>query len=319
MIFSLLVSFGVTAQERFDQLSRSIQNDGEQAMHDYLNSGANPAYQSLHNGITPLMLAVDTGNSSIVSMVLDTGVDPEVYDEFGNTALIRSVAGRFEHIATLLLERGANIHACDKGGNTSLMYSVHLLGSKYLASIDKLLIENGIDANGSNQYGETPLLRAVRGAFLKEEDVTVEIINRLLRAGAYINVQDNRGNTALHIAVESYKPFLITQCLIKNGAILDIPDKQSNTALMRAIIFGAKNTYDYDDIHKSDAQRIAETKYYSLNIDIIKALVESGADIHWVNHAGKSAVTLAEESKVSELIDLLCPDPTISEFQDITL
>jgi ankyrin repeat protein len=82
----------------------------------------------------------------------------------------------------------------------------------------KLLLEYGADPNIQDDYGDTPLHVGVKNGHS-------EIIELLLTNGADPNIQDDKGNTPLHIPA-NYK---IQELLIKHGADETIKNNQGKT------------------------------------------------------------------------------------------
>ena len=134
---------------------------------------------------SPLYLAVDSGNTELIQLLIDKGanVNFEDYDCgeadcYGNPSspLIKAVKAGNEKIAKLLLDNKANInmeaHSGDDLGMTALRAAVETNNKKMidfllkngandifvaLARPDLLpaLLENGADINSENLYGET--------------------------------------------------------------------------------------------------------------------------------------------------------------------
>ena len=96
----------------------------------------------------------------------------------------------------------------------------------------KVLIEQGINVNIQNKYGDTPLHFAI-------STNKFEIVKLLILKGANVNIQNNRGCTPLHFAccnnsVESVK------LLIVNGSNVNIQDNNGDTPLQVAVREHAK-------------------------------------------------------------------------------
>ena len=83
------------------------------------------------------------------------------------------------------------------------------------------LVRAGAALDLQNNKGITALMNANR----------LEIVQELIRAGAALDLQDKRGNTALMRAVMN-NHLKIVQELIRVGAALDVQDKNGRTALM---------------------------------------------------------------------------------------
>ncbi len=116
--------------------------------------------------------------------------------------------------------------------------------------------------NSLDRDGRSPLFYSL---LLEKTD----LLNKLILAGADINQQDKLGCTTLHHAVQRYN-VPATHLLLQSGVDLEIKDDYGNTPLLRAV-FESKGKGD-----------------------IIKLLLEFGADIGNKNNSGISPVELAE-------------------------
>ncbi|MHB1000127.1 MAG: ankyrin repeat domain-containing protein [Armatimonadota bacterium] len=124
------------------------------------------------------------------------------------------------------------------------------------------LVESGVDANVRDRYGRSALLYAV-------VDGNTDAVKILIENRADINMRDNEGWTALHAAAEEYR-VEIANILLNNGAEVDAQDSYGNTPLFRSII--------------NSRQRG----------EIIKLLLQHGADKHKKNYSDVSPQDLAE-------------------------
>lgn len=105
-------------------LFKAIQKNNQRAVEILIEKDADLHRCEAIQGSSPLLLAVNVGNSSIVKTLLEYGSDPEIKGIFGQTPLIRAVIeGHFEILA-LLLEYGALLDRRDEAGDTALMHAV---------------------------------------------------------------------------------------------------------------------------------------------------------------------------------------------------
>jgi len=71
-----------------------------------------------------LIDAAENGDNCIVRGLLDSGVSPDIQDEYGDTALIIASGSGHDDIVDLLLKRGATIDLPNGYGETALMKAV---------------------------------------------------------------------------------------------------------------------------------------------------------------------------------------------------
>jgi hypothetical protein len=103
-----------------------------------------------------LISAARTGNIGNVRELLDRGVDPDIQDNFGDTALIEGADN--EWIVELLLEYDADPNIRNINGNTALLltaFNGHI-------DIVELLLENGADPNIRDNDGNTAYDNAIQ-------------------------------------------------------------------------------------------------------------------------------------------------------------
>lgn len=102
-------------------------------------------------------------------------------------------------VTRLLLGAGARVH-----GNGVAASDLHFAAMGGAAEVIPLLVRAGLDIDGVNQYGETPLYIAAVGS--------ARSLRALLASGAHVNVRNLKLSTPLIAAVR--------QCRIENIQLL---------------------------------------------------------------------------------------------------
>ncbi|OQE40019.1 hypothetical protein PENCOP_c006G01631 [Penicillium coprophilum] len=133
-------------------------------------------------GPTVLHQAVQTGNSKVVSLLLQHNADCNSKDNSGLTPLLCAVIGGYEEILELLLSHGAGLGHVDNAHWSALHWAVFHNRHRIL---ERLLNCCGGDTsllNIRNKDGQTPLSVAVGAG----SEVAVKL---LLEFGATVNVE----------------------------------------------------------------------------------------------------------------------------------
>ena len=103
----------------------------------------------------PLVEAVIGNNAETIKALLSSGVDVDQQDKIGYTALHYAAQNYLLDIALLLLEHKASVDAKDNYGNTPLFRAV--FNSKGRGDMIQLLLRFGADKNLKNNHGVSPL------------------------------------------------------------------------------------------------------------------------------------------------------------------
>ena len=195
-----------------------------------LDAGADPDTR-LDHGKTVLMAAAKAGAADLASRLIEHGADVNARNDNGGTALMFAAIPGDAETMGLLIDRGAEVDAAGHFNWTALMVAA----SKGHGECVRLLLAHGADPNVQDTYGWTPLMRAVYGnkraaaAALLEHD------------GVALEMRDERGATALHVAVERGHPALVAE-LLAHGADPGSTDDAGRGPLLKASMQG------YDDI-----------------------------------------------------------------------
>jgi ankyrin repeat protein len=155
-----------------------------------LKAGANPNV-AVWSGETPLMECGRTGNVETVKLLLSHKADPNAKEtQQGQTALMRSVAGKHPDVARLLIDHGADVRARSKSGFTALLFA----SQQGDVASARVLLAAGADVNEATPKNGTALVVAAASGW-------EEFAIFLLENGANPNAADAYGVTPLHYAL----------------------------------------------------------------------------------------------------------------------
>ncbi|KAI8111968.1 hypothetical protein M9435_004465 [Picochlorum sp. BPE23] len=154
----------------------------------------------------------DHNHTEICKLLLENGVDVNLVDHEGCSALIHATAfGNLEgyaNIAKSLIDANADPNIANTDGNTALMWAAN----KGFANIAKFLVDAKADLNIVNRYGNSALHVALGSN-------SAHIAEIILSSGENVNIDsvNNQGKTPLFYA-RLYRYESVTQTLIRLGA-----------------------------------------------------------------------------------------------------
>jgi ankyrin repeat protein len=198
--------------------------------------------------ISNFLAAAESGAKARVTESLNQGIDVNVTDEHGQTALMLAADQGHVDTVKLLLQHGASPDIQNKVGGAALMLASF---NGHLEVVTELL-KAGADVNAKTKSGDTALMIASA----RQNETAVQIINLLLDQKADINAQDKEGYTSLMRAVD-FPPIppgplsrrakdkkeydnllrkaeiqlMIVKSLVMRGADLGLRDRRGRTAL----------------------------------------------------------------------------------------
>ena len=217
-------------------------------------------------GDTALIAAASAGRGELVAFLLQQGANVDAQNDAGLTALMNAAIKGYDSIVATLLDANAQVDIKTPGGETALFKAVGY-GHK---SISDALLAKGAALNIQNNFplasptsGYTPLMYAVKRGLVESDADWTAIVQSFLDHGADPNLRNHHGDSALTIAEAN--EFLEAAALLHEvGARYErrYASLTANQALLKASRVG--------DIGK------------------VKQLLKSGAD---ANSANKALVT----------------------------
>ncbi len=245
--------------------------------------------------------ACEKADASAVKRLLKEGSDPNGFMSQEGSPLSDAVNVRSRKIVEILLDAGADVN---KSGPYHGRTPLEIAGQKGYIEIAEFLLKRGADVNKkgywtplqtARSYGQLDSVRLFlkHGAKLEsswltlgmnhDKKVIAEIMAELIKAGADVNHRDYddlddltvRGHVPLHTTCTNPDA---TKVLLKAGAD---PNRQ---------YFLSKNT----PLHQA-------AKHGSL--EVVRMLVNAGADISIQNKEGKTAEQLAKRHGHKEIVE----------------
>ncbi|CDR95598.1 ankyrin repeat domain containing protein, putative [Babesia bigemina] len=240
-------------------------------------------------GRSALHYASAAGSSACVEYLLASGVDVNLADRKGWTAIHIAVSKNFTDVAKILVDAGANIftllkHKC---APVRLMdvYSpaIHFAAIKGNKEITQLLLDHGATLNDLDSANMTPLHYA---AFRANTDY----LRFVLDNGAVVNVRDVNGRSPFHAAalsglVENVKLMVERQPFLNEEDIWSLtPYKLAELRKHADFVTYLRETLhvseeDPDDINRVLASTIAVALQEPNADQIYRCVTRIGADL----------------------------------------
>lgn len=257
--------------------------DGNKKLADMmLNHGAEKNFRDI-NHKSPLFYSK---NSSMVNYWIRQGVEIDLPDNNGKTALNIFVIKRDLNSIFELLKNGANPNNIDKANKSPILYADNNV-------IRKLLLHFAADPNVKMSDGSTLLHKAVQ----KNNE---EVMNTLLEYKADVNILDGNNKAPLNYATTNK----IRKILLENGA-----DPNEKPYLHWAL--KTDNEEFFNDLLKTDIDVNIEDKssktpiFYCKKVEQINKLTKKGAFVNYQDDNGNTPLHYFYASGNTELVNAL--------------
>lgn len=285
-------------------------------------------------GATPLHFAVERGYLDIVKYFAAEKADLKHQNLCGDTLCHLAAANGHMHIVNWLIQQKLEIDRPNYDRETSLHYAAK--GGHQ--DITRALIVNNFKLDSRDVDGKTPLHYAVEYGHL-------DIVKILHQSGADLHDKDYKGVTLVHIAAQygefdiiewAEKQYLkmdfldadkdspvhyaarnghvrIIEYFYKKGYNINEPNADKETPCFLGVIEGHLNVVKYFykkeilklNVPNSRGDYLVHIVAAGGYLDLIKWLIEKGADINFQDPDGNTPLHLAISCKNTEMIKYL--------------
>lgn len=228
-----------------------------------------------------LFEAIRCDDEAKARLLISQGADVDT--EIENFSLLMMACAKgSRNIAELLVKNGVSINATNSAGYTALMFACAVGNFE----IVKLLVENGAVIEIKNADWGTAVLIASENGFTEIAQFLQNIVTQATQ-----NVDVEAGSFMK--ACECGDIDFVREALKHNKSLANARDRKGgDTALMKAACNGKKN--------------------------VVKFLIENGADVNMKNYIGFTAIHWAFDSEDLSIIELLVNAGADVNAKDIT-
>ncbi|KAK7489491.1 hypothetical protein BaRGS_00019290 [Batillaria attramentaria] len=226
----------------------------------------------------PILIAAENGECEKIQTLLNMKLDPHATDEEGNT-LLHLAAMNDEAEVIRRFHKQVNIDAVNAKGNTAL----HEACCRGHAASITALINNKATGSIGNYQGQTALHVAACCREI-EPDTVKELMSYIMKSHAWesINIKDNEGKNALHLAAVHATPEVMWEF---RHIPVKMADGDGNIAL-----------------HK--AARPGEPEALTMMLDIYETM-KRDADINTQNNNHETVLHLVAKNGFSDHVERL--------------
>lgn len=273
----------------FDLVRHAEQGDIARMKED-LAAGADIDFIS-GTGQTPFTAAAGNGRLEALKFLAARGADPYRKTKKGSTALLEAAWNcRMETVRYLVEELNFDVNSRDCFGWGTLYYAI-LRGHREMLAY---FLERGADVNDRTRKGETCLMAAAGKIFSTDEE-KVDFVGTLLDHGAEVDLQDNRGRTALYYAIENNSRTCM-KLLLDAGASISHRDKKGASPFLFAFM-------NFDDPTRRLRDRTSDwNERCHRQKELARFLIGRGATVDSSDKNGVTPLMLAHGGEVIEYL-----------------
>jgi len=322
-----LINLGVDVDALVDgktALHKAVESNNFSVLGTLYSEG--PSFEITdNNGLTPLARAVTissdgidsslTGDNQIVESLIERMIvenaNLSLYSGEGlSPMLIASKYGNTQIIDLLVEADDSTVNDVDSFGRNG----VHLAAMQNHPTVIYQLVKLGARKNQRDNYGESPLILAVKSTQNEAKNKGFESFHVLLLSNVDIRIPDTKhGWTALHYAVYLGQKYIIDQLVKKDNSVLELRTVRGGwTPLHIAVMKNDNNIIRFMIKHGSNVnaktsnnQNVFHLAAGKNNTGILADFVELNVNINLLDDTKQTPIHIAASKKLFRMSNQL--------------
>ena len=321
-IGDIIITSGIVENNNGWSPLHSAVKKGDKEICELLIDNGADIYAETDGGWSVLHILSIMGNKELAGYFMGVGLDVNIVDSKGYSPLHFASAFGYEELVKLFILEGADVNLKNVYGESPLHFA-SAAGNKEVA---ELLISAGADVNVMDNYGYLPVDLAVLfdnmevGMMLVSDGSFVcnypsflcfavlknnrKLVKMIIEKGVDVNVEDNDGNTLLHLALR-HNFEEIAMLLMVNGADINAKNIYGRSAVFYVrdkdlakllLIAGANLEVD------NNGNTPLHTAVDRGDKDVVEFFLWNGLGVSTENIYGRSAVFYVRDKDLAELL-----------------
>lgn len=267
-----------------------------------------------------------TLRSTLKDLFNNKDIDLNWRDEYDQASLDAAIVNNYIKATLLLLNAGADPDTPLPNYGSTILHRASDYGSTILdraadlghQEIVRILLLAGANPNLKDaEMGRTLLIYAA-----KNNHTHTELVKLLLEFGTKLDLQDNKGKTALMYAAKKGHSAIV-RLLLEFGAALDLQDNDGKTALVYAARKGHAQIVRLlleaganPDLKDNDDNTAIILAAYHFKRDVVETLLQASADPNLKGSHGQTALMMATVFDNIEIVKALLKAGANPDLQD---
>lgn len=303
--FLLQYKINLSLPTNINYLYYAISVDSKEAIDYFILNGGD--LLEISDSLTTLHLVAKTNNDNLVNKILQTGVNINAKDKFGNTALFLAASNGSKSVLNALLQMKASFDIYDEYTVKAITNTLFQTPCKTLVdalksqnkSVIDFFLKNNFNMEKLDAKGNTSLLFAC-----ETNNTTAGIY--LIKHGAKIVALTQDKNTPLHLAARNNNVTIVKE-LLQKGASKSIKNKFAQTPDISAALSGASDVLNIlkenNSLFKTVVNEFSIQGQKSIIFTLQKSIINLlGAKLTYKTASSEHIDWLSKESEIKKAL-----------------